>query len=111
MKYQVLPSSPQATTEKTKKTTHKYPWKILNVGESFLVPPTEVVKFSTLYNSASKMGKKLGKRFRVIQHDIGIEVARLPDVVEQPKVTEQDKELTKPDEVDSMNVDASKKFW
>lgn len=107
MNYRILPSSPEATTEKTKKTTHKYPWKTINVGESFLVPPTEVVKFSTLYNSASKMGKKLGKRFRVIQHDIGIEVARLPDVVEQPK---QETELTKPDEVASVDA-KDMKYW
>lgn len=54
----------------------KYPWRTLPVGMSFIVKYGEC-SHKTLQNHASRMGVKLGKRFRVIDHGeaIGYEVA------------------------------------
>jgi len=48
-------------------TTSKYPWRELGIGQSFAVGKQES-KIATLRSHAWKMGKKLGKKFRVIDH-------------------------------------------
>lgn len=48
----------------------KYPWNEVPAGKSFPVA-RENTKFNTLRSLASLQGKKLGKRFRVIDHGSG----------------------------------------
>lgn len=56
----------------------KYPWKEVPTGKSFPVPKTNVT-LKTLRSLASKTGKELGKKFRVIDHGGTVyEVACLP---------------------------------
>ncbi len=56
----------------------KYPWTQVPVGKSFPIPKANI-SLKTLRSLASKTGKDLGKRFRVIDHDGEFyEVARLP---------------------------------
>lgn len=84
----------------------KYPWRTLPVDKSFFIDAkTNTVKLQTMQSAASRWSKKLNRQFRVIKWPNGIEVARLPDVVEQPK----EAELTKADEV--VSVDKETKFW
>ena len=86
----------------------KYPWRTLPVDKSFFIDTNiSPVKLQTMQSAASRWSKKLNRKFRVIKWDNGIEVARLPDVVEQSKPSEQ--ELTKPEEV--VSVDKETKFW
>ena len=76
------------------------------VDKSFFIDTNiSPVKLQTMQSAASRWSKKLNRKFRVIKWDNGIEVARLPDVVEQPK-----DELTKPDEVASVDV-KDMKYW
>lgn len=92
---------------KTKIGAEKYPWRTLEVGQAFAVDTKLTpVKLQTLQSAASRWSKKLGKQFRVMawENEI-IEVARLPDAVEQPK-----EELTKPDEVAGVDIN-DMKFW
>ena len=81
----VYPSSPAATTKKPPKIgIPKYPWHSLEVGQSFLVAPGEA-NWTTISGSCYKWSKKLGKKFRAINHgDEGIEVARL-EIIEEKK--------------------------
>jgi|SRR5882672_6555741 len=56
----------------------KYPWREVPVGKSFPVPKVNI-SFKTLRSLASKTGKELRKRFRVVNHDGDVyEVACLP---------------------------------
>lgn len=73
MSREILPSS-----DAIKYSTTKYPWNTLTVGYSFRVAYDEA-KLRTLQNYASRTGKKLGKRFRVIDHGeaIGYEIGRI----------------------------------
>lgn len=90
----------------------KYPWRALEVGKCFIVDTkTSPVKLQTLQSAASRWSKKLGKRFRVVDWPESnvIEVARLPDDIKSEAIMET--ELTKPDEVVSVDADTSKKFW
>lgn len=48
----------------------KYPWADVPVGMSFPVP-RENIKFNVLRSLASITGKKLGKKFRAIDHGEG----------------------------------------
>jgi len=57
-------ASPEALS-KTRKI--KYPWDSIPVGKSYTFADNEV-KFGTLRSMASKMGKKLGKTFKVVHH-------------------------------------------
>jgi len=84
----------------------KYPWRTLPVDKSFFIDAkTNTVKLQTMQSAVSRWSKKLNRQFRVIKWPNGIEVARLPDVVEQPK----EAELTKQEEV--VSVDKETKFW
>lgn len=66
----------QPYTRKLFKPT--YPWREVPVGKSFPVAKANI-KFKTLRSLASKTGKELGKRFRVIEHEGDVyEVACLP---------------------------------
>lgn len=69
-------SSPLAMQEKVEDRRIKYPWATMSVGKSFIVP-TASVKFKSIELHAYRMGKKLGKSFRVINHgaEVGYEVA------------------------------------
>jgi hypothetical protein len=56
----------------------KYPWKEVPIGKSFAVQKSNI-SLKTLRSLASKTGKDLGKKFRVIDHDGDVyEVACLP---------------------------------
>lgn len=60
----------------------KYPWRTLPIGKSFFIDAkTNPVKLQTMQSSASRWSKKLNKNFRVVKHETGIEVARLPDEI------------------------------
>ncbi len=65
----------------------KYFWAEVPIGKSFAVP-RENIKFGVLRSLASKSGKKLGKKFRVIDHGEGpYEVACLPQSTEEAVAT------------------------
>lgn len=56
----------------------KYPWQQVPVGKSFVVQKSNI-SFKTLRSLASKTGKDLGKKFRVVDHEGDVyEVACLP---------------------------------
>lgn len=59
----------------------KYPWRNLPVGKSFFIPKEDNVKLKTIQSSCSRWSKKLGRNFKCVKHEAGIEVARLPDIV------------------------------
>jgi hypothetical protein len=59
-------SSP-AMMMQTSDSRKKYPWDTLAIGKSFIVPHGDI-KYETLYKYANRMGKKLGKRFKVVNH-------------------------------------------
>lgn len=74
--YKIFPSS-----EKVKKRierNEKYPFKLLEVGQSFAIPKM-MVKDASLRNHASIVGRRLGRKFTVIDHgeQAGYEVARV----------------------------------
>lgn len=77
-----FPSSTKALslnnlTRGTKIGIKKYPWRDLEIGTSFHVNPNEA-NFTTISTSCYKWSKKLGKKFRAVDHgENGIEVARL----------------------------------
>ena len=61
----------------------KYPWRSMEVGTSFHVAPNEA-NYKTISTSCYKWSKKLGKRFRAVNHgENGIEVARLSDPIKE----------------------------
>ena len=83
--FEIHPSTKTATELVKKQVgTAKYPWKSLQVGESFYIDTTKFpVKLGTMQSNASRMGKKLNRRFRAVIPNAGwIEVARLPDTVD-----------------------------
>lgn len=59
----------------------KYPFKSLQIGESFVIPLDEIKlgDLSSLRSSASINNKRLGRKFKVIIHDEYkcVEVARI----------------------------------
>jgi len=77
VKYPVYASSPAAASLKGRVGVIKYPWKELEEGQSFLVPSGEG-NWITISTACYKWSKKLGKKFRAVNHGAdGIEVARL----------------------------------
>lgn len=75
----IFKSSPQAAIIPIKKGMPKYPWVEVQPGYSFVISSTDM-KFTTARSFASRMQKKFGKKFRVIDHgtEVGYEVACLP---------------------------------
>jgi hypothetical protein len=75
----LYPNSPLALAYLSKPSVgKKYPWRSLQEGQSFLVAPNEA-NWTTISTSCYKWSKKLGVKFRAINHGKdGIEVARLP---------------------------------
>ena len=71
-------SSPELKNFKRKSPEMKHPWNKLEIGKSFVVKKSDG-KLETLRASASKWGKKLGKRFIVYDHgeEIGFEIGRI----------------------------------
>ena len=68
MVYEILPSSPKALQESSNNVGRpKYPWELLEVGQSFKVPHGNV-KLGSLRSQASTVGKQLNKQFRVVDH-------------------------------------------
>ena len=63
------------------KHRRKYPWRTIAIGESFVVPYFDAQE-ATLRTACYQMGKKLGKRFRLVNHGekIGYEIGCLPIV-------------------------------
>jgi hypothetical protein len=91
-KVQILPSSPKAlalcevsTDNQPERTPDednaKYPFRSLQVGESFAIPfaDTNPGTLASLRSSASSYGKRLNRKYRVFVHDEYkcVEVARL----------------------------------
>lgn len=67
------------TSEKAR-AFEKYPWRSLPEGKSFFIDTkVYIVKLQTIQSSASRWSKKLKRRFKVVAHESGIEVARLCD--------------------------------
>lgn len=79
--FTIVPSSPQALAGgNDARRRGLYPWRALGVGQSFAVPK-DFIKLVTLQSLAYRTGKRLGVRFRVVDHgDAGYEVARLSEV-------------------------------
>lgn len=71
-------SSPEMGKSAPKENkTAKYPWRTMEIGTSFAVGKDEA-KLGTLRSRCWKMGKKLGKKFSVVDHgDKGFEVGRV----------------------------------
>lgn len=55
----------------------KYPWRDVPLGKSFTINNKNDIKFKVLRSLASKMGKKLGRKFRVAEHPSCYEVVYL----------------------------------
>lgn len=72
MPYEIMPSSEKMKEQAEKKRIgeEKYPWKELQIGQSFAVPVANL-KFNSLRSQASIVGKRLKRRFRVIEHSDG----------------------------------------
>ena len=70
MTFQIVASSPKAlaTTEVKRSSIEAFPFQQLEVGQSFLVPFNTVAE-STIRNNASKVGKKLSRKFSVVKHE------------------------------------------
>lgn len=86
---QLYPSSPKALDKPVRGIREaKYPWKEIQVGQSFSIGHDEI-KLESLRPFVSRMAKKFGKKFRVIDHgaEAGYEVSCQPFV-------EAGKELT-----------------
>ena len=62
----------------------KYPWKELAVGYAFEVKVTDV-KLMSLQSLCYKMGKRMGRSFRVKRYGDSYAVARGPDPVSSEK--------------------------
>lgn len=84
MDYEFFDSSEKATTTPTKTAgVKKYPWKEVPLGKSFTVP-RENIKFNVLRSLASRTGKEVGRKFRVIDHGQGpYEVAHVRQTEEE----------------------------
>lgn len=72
--YEVLPNSDKF--KELCRIKFDFPWDTIKVGESFKVPKN-VIKFGTLKPKASIAGKKLNKKFKVVEHFDCYEVGRL----------------------------------
>ena len=80
MQYEIVDCSPKAKTKikseedkygmKTSLTHQrsKYPWPLLQIGKSFIVPFAEGNE-SSLRNGAASYAKKSAKKFAVIRHN------------------------------------------
>lgn len=76
----IVDSSPQSSEPiKRHAFTPKYPWSTIPIGKSFIITHNEM-KITSLRPFANRMGKKYGKKFRVIDHgpETGYEVACKP---------------------------------
>ena len=81
----------------------KYPWAEVPTGKSFTINDKSAIKFKVLRSLASKMGKKLGRKFRVAEHDGCYEVnCRIVTEVEAVSSAEQ---LTK------QSLESGKSIW
>jgi hypothetical protein len=81
--FPIFPSSPMASAprEDRRGFKSKYPWRLLEVGKSFIVPAGSI-KLTVMQASAYKAGKRLARTFRVVDHgEAGLEVARLADPI------------------------------
>lgn len=52
-------------------------WETVEVGQSFAIPLEAHVSLNNLRSKCWAMGKKLNKRFRVVQHETCYEVGRI----------------------------------
>lgn len=75
----IFKSSPQAGVTPIRKGIPKYPWVEVQPGFSFVINSSDM-KLATARSFASRMQKKFGKKFRVINHgpEVGYEIACLP---------------------------------
>lgn len=92
MTYEIRPSSDALKTDKRKLLGGEFekslPFEQLQVHQSFAVPINDV-KQRTLEEICRRVGKRLGKRFRVVAHEGAsvFEVGRLDDPVKPAPVT------------------------
>lgn len=64
--FKMLNASPVAMAKKEK---IEYPFDTLQTGKCFTVPFHDDLSVTGLRNAASRAGKRLGCKFRVIKHD------------------------------------------
>jgi hypothetical protein len=74
--YPIFDSSPKISEDRRTNVKRDFPWDIVNCGQSFAVPKAEM-KLITLRSMASVKGKKLSKKFKVVEHSEVYEVARI----------------------------------
>jgi len=74
--YPIFESSPKINEDRRTNVKRNFPWNTINCGQSFAVPLNEM-KLITLRSMASAKGKKLHKKFKVVQHETTYEVARI----------------------------------
>lgn len=74
--YEIIESSEKLTKFEPRKPKRNYPWEKLKCGQSFAIPKSEI-KLETIRPIASKKGKQLGKKFKVVEHDNLYEVGRV----------------------------------
>ena len=72
----IFKSSPKASEDRRTNVKRNFPWNDVECGQSFAVPKSEM-KVMTLRSMASVKGKKLKKKFRVVEHEEAYEVARI----------------------------------
>lgn len=65
--FEVFESSKKAINRKVEKRNKKYPWDILQIGQSFAVDKNTVKKHS-LVCMAGQIGLRKNKKFVVIDH-------------------------------------------
>jgi len=106
----IFKSSPQAGITTIRKGIPKYPWVEVQPGFSFIINPTDM-QLNTARSFASRMQKKFGKKFRVIDHgaEVGYEVACLP-MTEDEAIQTSSNVIEANDKIeDSMKIDDTKK--
>lgn len=89
MSMKLYPSSEKISIDK-RTEAGKYPWRTMAIGTSFIVA-SSTIKYRTLQNYASKMGKKLHRRYKVVDHGatIGYEVGCIGErSVKEPMATQ-----------------------
>ena len=67
MSMKLYPSSEKIGIDK-RMERGKYPWRTMAIGTSFSVAMSEI-EYRSLQNYASKVGKKILRRFKVVKHD------------------------------------------
>lgn len=73
---EIFDASPKSLSVTRGRSSPDHPFEKLEVGKCFIVKH-EAIKSGSLRNKASIVGKKLGRKFTVVDHGDVYEVARI----------------------------------